>query len=55
MVGRSWEGKEVVLQAFTRFVCMTKTFWKEKQPDIKDEIIKVHFSPFPYILHGYRK
>jgi proteasome component ECM29 len=44
MAGRSWEGKEVVLLAFTRFVCMTKTFWKEKRPDVKDEIIKVRFS-----------
>ena len=44
MGGRSWEGKEVVLQAFTRFICITKVFWNEKRPDIKDEIKKVHFS-----------
>ncbi|KAH7062064.1 proteasome stabiliser-domain-containing protein [Macrophomina phaseolina] len=38
--GKSWEGKEIVLQAFARFVERGGAFWKTRQ-DVADQIKKV--------------
>jgi len=40
--GKSWEGKEVVLEAFVRFVERSETYWKaDENKDVAKQLEKV--------------
>ncbi|KAF2842823.1 ARM repeat-containing protein [Patellaria atrata CBS 101060] len=45
IAGKTWEGKEVVLAAFVRFVGKTRVYWV-KEKDVGNQIIKVKLRRF---------
>lgn len=48
--GKTWEGKEVVLEAFVKFVQAAKGWWMEKE-EVKSAIVKVSFVSYLHPSH----